>query len=276
MAANPPSLLDISPRVGLRMFLYECSLIPSIDVQMVLNVAARTLRYLTGSQAQRELLEAKQTLQQRWYAALTGGAPDWGVYDTDEYLGELWACWVIYSRSYLRALRVPRPDAAGRTLQSALAPVRSVVDLGCGFGYTTAALTELFPSVPIIGTNLPGVQMRLAQQIARRYGFTVVSTLEAIGQPVDLVFASEYFEHIPEPVDHLADVLRILQPRTLIIANAFTAPSIGHFDTYRVAGQNCSGQQTAKHFNDQLRAAGYQKLHTQLWNNRPTYWQRTP
>ena len=51
---------------------------------------------------------------------------------------------------------------------------------------------------------------------------------------VDLIFASEYFEHFYEPIAHLKDILDNCNPKFLVCANGFTGDAIGHFDFYRV------------------------------------------
>jgi hypothetical protein len=92
--------------------------------------------------------------------------------------------------------------------------------------------------------------------------------------PADLVFASEYFEHFEEPIAHLVEVVELTRPRALLIANAFSAKSIGHFDEYVVDGRRVSGDVVGRRFNDTLRRIGYSKIETRLWNNRPAYWKR--
>jgi trans-aconitate methyltransferase len=153
--------------------------------------------------------------------------------------------------------------------------VRRVVDLGCGVGLTTAALCELFPGAEVYGTNLlDTTQAAVAKGFGRQYKFKVVEDLNKIKAPVDLIFASEYFEHVLAPVDHLHEVLDRLVPRALLIANTFTQMAVGHFYQYRIDGLPVPGFEASKIFNKTLRERGYTKVSTKMWNQRPSYWVR--
>lgn len=210
-------------------------------------------------------------LQERWYHSLTG-EPDYSVYDVPEYIAELWTCWAVYSRKYLRALSRPGSLPPGGVVAALQPRTRRVLDVGCGFGVTTATLTRLFPDAAVTGTNLPGtVQWEVASRYGRGYGFPLVTD----PTPADLLFASEYFEHFPSPIEHLRDLLPAAQyPRALIIANTFNSPAIGHFTTYTDKGESLTGRQVSRRFNDALRSAGYRKVPTRMWNQRPTLWIR--
>lgn len=208
-------------------------------------------------------------LEAHWYWSVSENRPDFGIYGREEYLAEAWACWSVYSRKYLRALAQPTmfpPDG----ILAALGSVRSVLDLGCGIGYSTAGLKSLFPDADVAGTNLPGTfQTAIAREIGSTAGFRVIPAPDG---PVDLIFASEYFEHFEAPLEHLRDVLSVARPRALVVANTFTSPSIGHFPEYAVDGARLSGTVTSRRFNDELRSRGYVPLKTRCWNNRPRVW----
>lgn len=264
------SVLDERPSVAIESYLNDCASLGA-DREVLRDTALRTIKHLSGDSEQREQTELGQRLERRWYDALSAGPPDWDVYATDYYLAELWACWVVYSRNYLRGLTRPA-QVGSRSFCEHAAPVRRVLDLGCGVGLTTAALTQVFPDAQVVGTNLDGTrQIELARKLAERYGFRIDT--EPSG-PVDLVFASEYFEHFPSPVRHLQDVLRAASPRAMLIANSFGTRAIGHFPRYFVRGQWKDGTATKREFAAELRASGYVKVRTSFWNNRPTYWRR--
>jgi hypothetical protein len=215
-------------------------------------------------------------LEDRWYESVERGDPDYGVYAEDDYLGDCWAGWLYYSRESLRKLC----PANSLQPEGVLADMRrlgvsTVTDLGCGMGLTTAALTELFPDSEIVGTNVSGcAQYSVAERLGDQYGFSMVPTVQAVGHPCDVVIASEYFEHFETPIEHLVEVLDALEPRAMVIANAFNVSSIGHFPAYFVDGEHVSGPATARAFNTTMRKRGYQKIPTTLWNNRPSYWKR--
>jgi len=191
-------------------------------------------------------------------------------------MGELWACWIAYSRKYLKALEQKNKLVdSDSTIAELMAPVSTVLDMGCGAGYTTAALLEIFPNARVIGTNMADtVQFHIANKMADEYGFEVVSSPFDIVENVDFLFASEYFEHIADPIQHLVSVLEKLNPRYLYIANSFNGRAIGHFNNYPINGHTANGKQTGNYFNKVLKFKGYQKIKTRLWNNRPALWKR--
>lgn len=189
------------------------------------------------------------------------------MYDADLYACNTWACWMVYSRRYLLALiKLLNLGLLDRTT------VRSVADVGCGFGHTTAALKEIFPDARVFGTNLPDTaQFRIAEEQGKLHGFEMVPDVSRVDGDVDLVFASEYFEHIFRPIEHLAGILR-KRPTIFMVASAFGTKSIGHFPSYAIGKQIVPGNLVGRKFNDFLRAHGYERLATPksgFWNNRP-------
>lgn len=255
-------------------FLVECGEVGAKDLAAIKRIALATIKYLHGDDAGRAAMRSTMELEERWYAGLKrGGEPDWAVYETDEYLAELWACWAVYSRKYLTGITSPK-SLAPAGIAADIGIVTRAVDLGCGIGLTTALLKLRYPDADVVGTNLDDTQqMRLAIRLSARFGFRTASKLD--GGRADLVFASEFFEHIPEPLKYLNEVLDVLEPRTMLIANSFTARAIGHFPSYIVSGKRLDGKTTAKLFNTELRRRGYEKVKTKLWNARPAYWRRS-
>jgi hypothetical protein len=242
------------------------SVIPALNVEEAKRLALAATKYYQGNQLARQELSKGQALEQRWYESLANGEPDYGVYDDDFFVSDLWACWVVYSRGYVKAIR--------KLAEKGLLPeIASVADLGCGAGYTTAALQEVWPAARVIGTNLPRTaQYRIAESIGAEHGFFMSPS---IGRPVDLVFASEYFEHFQRPIEHLRDVIRFGSPRYLVVANSFGSRSIGHFNTYYDAETPYSNKTIGRAFNKLLRDRRYQRVQTGFWNNRPAVWKRT-
>lgn len=246
-------------------FLNDCSEL-GLDAQAIGKIAQDTATYIGGSAEARKDLVGAQVLEARWYEALARGEIDWSVYESAWYLGELWACWVTYSRLYLTALY--RAEVVAE-----IGNAKRVVDLGCGAGFSTAALQMMFPSAKVNGTNLPDtVQMQLAERLAERYGFRVEGS--APPGPTDLLFASEYFEHIQAPVEHLQELVRTLEPRIIVVANSFDTRAIGHFESYQVDGETMPAAALSRRFTNELRNLGYTKAGLKLWNNRPSCWKR--
>jgi len=151
-------------------------------------------------------------------------------------------------------------------------PWRSRKQVVAGHGFSSLALANAFPGASVTATNLPtSVQWAMAEKI-RGSAFRLAP--KAPKAKVDMIFASEYFEHFDHPLDHLEEVLGLCQPRIAVVANAFTAKATGHFDRYTVGGASVDGKTASKRFNDHMRAQGYAKLETGFWNNRPVVWVR--
>jgi len=210
-------------------------------------------------------------LETDWYNSLASGNPDYGVYGRSLYAADIWGCWVLYSRQALKAIQAPL-SAISKSIIEELGQPKNIYDLGCGFGYTTAAIKEIFPSASVFGTNLEGTwQFKVAQKIGQQRGFEVVGKPQTRG---DVVFASEYFEHFNSPIDHAYEVLSIVRPKHIIVANSFNGRAIGHFNTYFHKGAGYSGRKIGRMFNASLRWLGYEKIKTKMWNDRPSVWSR--
>jgi SAM-dependent methyltransferase len=232
-----------------------------IDRDAIRRLALDEVRHQRDPKAGRE---AEPTdLDLRWYSSLSAGQPDYGIYDAPECIANLWSCWVIYSRMYVLAL--------GKLIARGVLPAEmdTVVDLGCGLGYTTAALGRLWPSAKVAGTNI-GVQLDAASRLGAAEGFLVTADIPR----ADLVFASEYFEHFQRPLDHLREVLDAAgRPRYVVTANAFGSASAGHFPIYLdEIGRDVPGSKMGRLFGTRMRSAGYSRLATGFWNDRPAVW----
>ena len=273
-------VLNEDPRRGFQAFLEICREMDA-DVEVIRRVAESEAAYFRGNVKLRKQLnfegnaieELVHGAMSRWYESLRTGAPDYGVYDGVYYLGELWACWVVYSRKYLRGIVSPKslPDAGGVVRDCG--EVKRVVDLGCGIGFSTAALRQMYPGAEVLGTNLDGtLQTDFARRMGSAHGFEVCPDVAHVGRRTDVVFASEYFEHIQDPVTHLLEVVKYLQPRVLILANSFGVVAVGHFDTYSICGEDAAPRSASLRLHRELRRLGYEKVQTKLWNSRPAYW----
>lgn len=263
--SNKSILLDSDIR-DIETFLFEeLKKIPDINAQVIWNIALDVIRHF---RLKKEIQRTDaQAVENTWYQSLASGNPDYGVYDSDYYLADLWSCWVIYSRNYLKTLR-------SQGILKSLGNFDQVIDVGCGFGLTTAALKELYPDAEVTGTNLPNIrQTRVAENIGQKFHFKIMSELPGTkDHKRTLIFASEYFEHFYEPVAHLREIINTTNPDTLIIANSFGARAIGHFNIYKVDGSIIPSHIIGRKFNDCLRSRGYEKMITKLWNNRPAIW----
>ena len=250
-------LLREKPGVLLDGFLSRyCGLFPNIAESEVRRLIKDEIRCLSGEKSR--IIEL-QDPENRWYDALRRGVVDFSVYDGDYYFADLWACWIIYSRKYLRNLVKDPPFD--------FSSVRSVLDLGCGVGYTASALKQMFPSARVSATNIIGTkQWTFCESMAKDFRFKLLPDLGEMRR-VDLVFASEYFEYVEKVLEHLRDVLS-LDPKFLVIANAFDTRSLGYFTSYE--GGSIPQAAISRVFGAKLKAEGYEKVPTKFWNSRPT------
>ncbi len=268
-------VLDRIGKNDLSEFMNLCKTVCDFDAEWFLNEATQAKRYYRGSKEAKKDLRSLQELEARWYQSLEDGQPDFSVYSGIEIVPDIWACWSLFSRAYLKTISSPKsmsPDG----IKEDMGAVTSIVDVGCGIGYSTASLKEMFPEANVCATNLVGsVQFDICTALAKQHGFTMHGDVHAMGmKEVDLIFASEYFEHFQNPVEHLVTIIEELHPRFLLIANAFTSISLGHFHEYLHQGRPYDGRAIGKIFNSTLRSYGYSKAKTNCWNNRPTYWRR--
>lgn len=241
-------ILSMSPNQARELLLELCRMVGEIRLDLV-----------------NKTIDDNSELELVWYRSLEKGDPDYSVYESDEYIGEAFTCWVDWSRKYLKTMEKNKKEFG-------LDDTRGVLDLGCGCGFTTLALTNIFPGAKVIGTNVvDSKQMKIAKKLVDPG--QLIGGLDDVNIDIDLVFASEYFEHIYEPINHLLTVLE-LEPRTVVCANTFITPGIGHFPIYGVNGNEVEGKKASKIFYKTMRDNGYEKMELGLWNNRPQYWRK--
>jgi hypothetical protein len=271
------NILDADNKQVLADLLHRCSSVnPIINSQQIMALANDHCK-ATNDPKKIPMPVALQVLFDRWYNSLPTGTPDYTVYGHDDYIAELWACWKVYSRQHLRNIQKSKCLPTG-SITAAHGDAKTIVDLGCGFAYTTATIKQIFPNATVYGTNLDGtLQMSVAKQMAVDYNFTMCGDPSGVPE-VDLAFASEYFEHFDKPLEHLDLVIETIKPKAMLIANAFGPKAIGHFDSYSVEVNPIVGHEifdantTGKLFNKRMKQHGYSKVKTKLWNNRPAYW----
>ncbi len=243
----------------LTTYLEFCKKFIDFDVEEASSIATNTIKYYKGSKSNRDLLRYGQEIENKWYQSLEEGTPDYDLYNDNYFVIEIWSCWVVYSRRYIKLLK-------GLELPK----INSVIDLGNGIGYTTGALKQVFKDADVYGTNMEGtLQFDIASKLGEDWNFKM---LPEPNIQSDLIFASEYFEHIEEPIKHLQNVLDVCKPKALVIANSFGSKSMGHFDEYIYNGEKIQNKKIGRLFNKTLRNNNYKQLKTGFWNNRPTVW----
>ena len=263
MSRQPAPLLDLNVSHTLGFFADLLTEADVADRDVILGACREAV---LGTQP--TILTA---LEQAWYRSLEYGDPAYNLYGTKAYLAEAFHCWWGYTREHLRWLRRPASlPPVGIAAHHANA--RLIVDLGNGIGFTTAALTLLFPKARVVATNVAGSwQYRIAELLAARYGFEMVPGPMDVEGQADLVFATEYFEHFYEPLEHLRTVVNCLDPAALVIANTFTGDATGHFNSYKVDGKVEDCRTVGRLFGQDLRSHGYSKV-ASGFNGKPGYW----
>ena len=221
-------------------------------------------------------------LQEIWYKSLKKSFwhPDYSVYNDRYYFTDLWACFHLYSRKYLMSIMKNNSYYKGKSIYDLVKKSKTVVDLGCGIGYTTAMLSQMFPDAKILGTNLKTTeQYKFCKKISKMYNFKINESINELKNPVDLIFASEYYEHIYNAPINLYYTLKNYKPKYLLLANSFNTYSVGHFKKYlyrpninKPMREFISEKQASKIFNNVLISMGYEKKKTNLWNNKPNLW----
>lgn len=215
-------------------------------------------------------------LTELWYQHLDNNDINsaYSVYDAENYYVDIIHCFLGYSRRYLRDLYKPKMPN-GESFVDMTKNAKCVVDIGCGVSYSTAALKYMYPDADVYGINLKDTkQWKFCEDMGRKHNFSMIEHVKELPTEIDVLFASEYFEHILDPITHIQELCDISKPKYLVIANAFNTWSIGHFSTYNVKNDLIPQEKASKMFNDELRTLGYTKLKTSLFNNKPNIWKR--
>uniref|UniRef100_A0A6M3KVW4 Putative methyltransferase n=1 Tax=viral metagenome TaxID=1070528 RepID=A0A6M3KVW4_9ZZZZ len=268
-------LIDKKPKELLEEFLTSYNKVHNININKAIRIIKSNIDYYKGDKNKRDELVYLQEPENIWYNALEKNKIDYSVYDDHYYFTDLWACWIIYSRGYLKGIVKENSLDGNISILSLFKDITSVLDLGCGIGYTTASLKQIFSKADIYGTNIEDTKQYLfCKSMSKKYNFKIVSDISKINHCIDLVFASEYFEHIEDSLEHLQDILKNLKPKYFIIANAFNTRSVGHFIEYKYGNIKINQAKMSKLFNKILVLNEYKKIKTKLWNNRPNIYIR--
>lgn len=267
MALNLTKPEDIFQHISSRHFLQLLDL--AFEHDPMIDVEALYYEYCDGNPGLKDVYD-------EWELSVKENEPAFELYGHDLYMNEAFNCWKLYSRRYLLLLKkyLARPDCAIQ-----MDDVKTVLDLGCGCGYTTAGLSSIFPDATVIGTNLAGtLQYRIAEDVCRDFPNCIIcdeSHNANLHKAPDLVFASEFFEHLTEPLELLDAIITKYQPKYFVFANTFTKMSLGHFEKYWADGRSLDGKRMSREFLKRLRSHGYVKVPTQFFNNRPSIYMLT-
>lgn len=261
--------LDKKPSKLLDDFLGEYTKDNDIDINHAKDLIELGLKQYDSAPYQK-------FLENQWYESLKTSRANFDLYNHNYYFTDLWVCWVMYSRGYIRSILKHNSLNENNSIFSMLKNINTVADLGCGLGLTTASLKNLFPNANVIGTNLHGTkQYFFCEKIADDFGFIVKDNYRDLPE-IDLLFASEYFEHIHDCLDEILDLIENQQPKYLYLANSFNTTSYGHFQYYKGCrdGSSIHEKDISRKFNKLLRDNDYSKIKTKLWNNKPMLWKK--
>ncbi len=219
-----------------------------------------------------------QQMINRWYTSLNKGQPDYTVYNDPYYVVETWISWAKYSSKYLWQVATKKALPDDRTVLQMLHEkgIQSVLDMGCGIGYTTSYLCDLFPQSTVIGTNLQDTKdWHFCEYMQKDNNFLLYNETDNPSCMIDLIVAFEFFEHLERPLEYIQKILE-LKPKYLLIANSFNTYALGHFVEYRDRNHllPIPQAQISRKFNATLRQQGYEKVETSFWNSRPSLWER--
>lgn len=258
------SVLNLYKDAAFDDFINQWGDIVKIDKTKAKSIAKGIIKGETNENSLEELTKS-------WYESLAKGKPKYSVYGYKYYLSDVWACWCNYSRQYL--LRIKKHDVLlGKSIIEYMTDVQVIVDVGCSFGYTTAVLKEFFPNASVYGTNIQKTtQWQLALNNSKKYNFTLLPNVIEL-QKIDLVFASEYFEHFQDPINHLKTILE-KKPKYLLLANSFGTYSLGHFIFHKNNKEKIVAKGYSRFFNKFLKESGYKQIKTSCWNGKPALWE---
>jgi len=255
--------IDIKPQVALKEFIQNYSdNVQKIDTILYKEKINSLIKYYRKI----DLLNPLKHLESEWFNSLP--TPAYNVYSHFDYFVEVYACWNIYSRSYLRLINKQKDELFQN--------VTTIADLGNGLGLSTVVLSEMFPQSTVYGTNFKDSdQWKYCEFLQNQYNFNLIENTESTGK-IDLIFASEYFEHILEPIKHLREIIQNNSPEYLVIANSFGTVGIGHFKEYLVDEKMVSQKKISRIFFSALKENGYVRVKTGFFNNSPGIFKYTP
>ena len=183
-------IIERRPTELLEEFLKDYSELFNVSIEESKEKIKSVLRfYLTGSEESTSF-----DIQNYWYKSLESGMADYSCYTDKNYYIDIWCCFKLYSRKYLRIIDSKgtlTPYFLNHSIVKLLENSSSkIIDMGCGLGYSTAALAELFPWSDVYGFNIEGTeQYQFCNFLSEKYKFKLTGSYENIGD-FDLVFAS--------------------------------------------------------------------------------------
>ena len=147
------NVLEEGTKEALKKYLANCAKHAAIDQEVAYKTTLTCMKAHDGIDVDVQDMYEMKLLEDRWYESLTTNVPDYSVYSSPYYFCEVWMCWSKYSRRYLKDIQ-STTSMSNKSIVQDMVDVNTVLDLGCGFGYTTAGLKDIFPNANVYGTNI--------------------------------------------------------------------------------------------------------------------------
>src|SRR6185436_3740511 len=99
-----------------------------------------------------------------------------------------------------------------------LKPGMRLLDCGCGPGGITVGLAQRVSPGEVIGVDVGGAQLEHARErastakVSTTFREASIYSLPFLDAEFDAVFSHALFEHLPEPLQALAEIYRVLKP----------------------------------------------------------------
>lgn len=238
---------------------------PSFTKQQMLSLLSE---FLGRPVTIEECKQAELDQTEQWYSS---GQTDFSVYAHEK---SLLAC-ASYT-IWQSLVHVERPTKYLRD-HGFRVPVKNVVDHGCGLGFSTLLLGQLYPRARVIGTNVPGVQMEFNRFLLSKFSprnVELIDERELDDLRLDRVYllCLEVFEHFKKPLVELRHLIELLRPVMFAESSSFAVRATGHFDEYDFDGDLLPNTRLpSDRFNTSIKSLGYERqpaclpTHRQFW-----------
>ncbi len=169
---------------------------------------------------------------------------------------------------YLLPLRRSEVDAEARLLRAV--PQGRLLDIGCGSGDWLLCMREL--GWQVMGIDFDEDAVSAARQKGLEVFCGVLEEQKFPGESFDAVTLNHVIEHVPQPIQTLAECVRILKKGAKLVMFTPNSASLGH----RLFKQNWRGLEPPRHlhlFNPRsmktlLKAAGFHEPSVRTINSR--------
>lgn len=142
-----------------------------------------------------------------------------------------------------------------------------IIDLGCGPGFTIAAVAEKFPRCEFIGIDFSTEAITEAKNRMPNHQWLEADATSAINiAPADLVVCTEVIEHVDNPKDLAANLIELCRPGGSLVLTTqaghvhATERAVGHLRHF-----------SATQLREILESAGWVSVMVTRWGW-PGYW----